>query len=171
MSSYEERRRREFDKARRFWNRHEVPFEHDVRIKVRRSGLSRGSSGTGRARDTVNHLYVLEGFSEGRLSRSSDVYLCDDSARIRDSDSETISDPDGEAKMLRAVTCKRCRELMERWEMDRCPECGERLYQPSGGPELFCDNCEMTYWREYPDGDWFRCGADGEPEHVPEGSR
>ena len=108
----EDRRRAE---ALRFWQGYDIPFEYDVRIKVRRSGLLRGSNGTGRAKDTVEHLYVREGFEDGRLARSADRYLCDDSAHIRDQDTTTASDSDGN-RYERRVTCKACLDLMDRWE-------------------------------------------------------
>lgn len=125
----ERRREREREQARkqdrrraealRFWESYDIPFEYDVRIKVRRSGLLRGNSGTGRAKNTVEHLYVMEAFEEGRLSREADRYLCDDEAHIRDEDAGmSRSDSDGNPYQKR-VTCKACLDLMERFERDQ----------------------------------------------------
>lgn len=104
-------------RAREFWNQFDIPFQWDVGIKGRLSGLSRGSWGDGRAENTVEHLYVAESFSEGRLSRPSDSYLCDpksavsphfpfEGVRAVNSDGEDYRPP---------ITCKRCLDLMDRW--------------------------------------------------------
>ena len=89
---------------------YEIPFEYTTAIKVRLSGLSRGSAGNGRARDTVNHLFVKEEFQEGRLQRDSGSYLCDPNA------STHFPPGEGEHDEPRKVTCKSCLELMERWK-------------------------------------------------------
>lgn len=91
---------------------YQIPFEYTTAIKVRMSGLKRGSAGNGRARDTVNHLFVLEAFEEGRLSRDAETYLCDPNASTRF--------PSGEGKHdePKKVTCSSCLDLMERWEAD-----------------------------------------------------
>lgn len=91
---------------------YDMPFEHTTAIKIRLSGLSRGSTGTGRARDTVNHLFVKEAFKEGRLSRDADSYLCDPNAHPR------FPAGEGEHDEPRDVTCSSCLDLMERWEVD-----------------------------------------------------
>lgn len=101
--------------AAAFWDDYEIPFEHDVAIKGRRSGLTRGSAGNGRARDTVNHLWVHESFSAGRLSRPSDTYLCDPTGRPAYTfTEERYSDDDG--AYVPPITCSECLDLMERWE-------------------------------------------------------
>ncbi|WP_254841104.1 hypothetical protein [Natronomonas marina] len=89
-----------------------IPFDYTTAIKVRLSGLKRGSTGTGRARDTVNHLFVKEAFTEGRLSREADTYLCDPNATPH------FPSEDGEHDEPREVTCKSCLDLMERWSVD-----------------------------------------------------
>lgn len=68
--------------AERFWSRYDIPIEFGTAIKVRRSGLARGSAGNGRARDTVVHLHVKEAFRDGRLERSADSYLCEKGSRV-----------------------------------------------------------------------------------------
>lgn len=99
--------------AERFWSWYKIPIEFGTAIKVRKSGLSRGSWGDGRARDTVVHFHVKEGFTDGRLSRTTDAYLCE-------SDSHVF--PDAEEGSLREgleqkVTCETCLERMERWKL------------------------------------------------------
>lgn len=104
------------EKAKRFWSRYEIPFEHDTAIKVRRSGLLRGSSGTGHAADTVVHLHVIEGFRDGRLSRTADSFLCkNDSYVPLDGREERHTGEDGQ--YVPAVTCETCLKRMERWEV------------------------------------------------------
>lgn len=92
---------------------HRIPFEYTTAIKVRLSGLSRGSAGNGRARDTVNHLFVKEAFKEGRLGREEDTYLCDPNATPH------FPSDEGEHDEPREVTCKSCLDLMERWEVEQ----------------------------------------------------
>lgn len=103
--------------AEAFWSEYDIPVAHDVRIKIVRSGLLRGSNGTGRNRSTVEHLYLTEAFSEGRLTREANSYLCDPKASIEDADGIVNHDGDGEAYVPK-VTCKRCLEMMERWKSD-----------------------------------------------------
>lgn len=106
-------------KAREFWNQYDIPFEWDVAIKGRLSGLSRGSWGDGRAANTVDHLFTRESFSEGRLSRPEGCYLChterDSSPRFQ-FDGERRTDPDGE-EYIPPVTCSGCLERMDRWKV------------------------------------------------------
>lgn len=98
--------------AERFWSWYDIPVEYGTAIKVRKSGLSRGSWGDGRARDTVVHLHVKEGFTDGRLSRSADSYLCESGSHISP-DAEEGSLRDG---LEQKVTCETCIERMKRWK-------------------------------------------------------
>lgn len=107
-----DRRRAE---ALRFWAQYDIPFTFDVRIKQRKSGLSRGSWGDGRAADTVEHLYVREAFDEGRLSREADRFLCNDDAHMRDREGISKSDTEGNPYTPQ-VTCKTCLKRMKRWK-------------------------------------------------------
>ena len=104
-------------RAREFWNQYSIPFQWDVAIKARLSGMTRDSWGDGRAADTVEHLYVREGFSEGRLTRDADRYLCDDSAEFRHTEGERRQNSDGE-EYIPPVTCSRCLDLMDRWRTE-----------------------------------------------------
>lgn len=108
----------ERERAADFWARYDLPFEHDVAIKGRLSGLQRGSAGTGRARDTVNHLFVQEAFEDGRLSRDAESYLCDPNARPEfEFTEERYSDDQGE--YVPRVTCQTCLDRMARWGGDQ----------------------------------------------------
>jgi len=101
--------------AEQFWAQYDLPFEHDTCIKVRRSGLLRGSSGTGHAADTVVHLHVKESFSEGRLRRGEDAYLCEKGSWV-DANGREERHRDGDGGTYRPkVTCKTCLDRMERW--------------------------------------------------------
>lgn len=88
-----------------------IPFDYTTGIKVRRSGLLRGSTGTGRDRRTVNHLVVKEDFQDGRLSRDANTFLCEPNSSL-------VQVEDGEHDIPREVTCSKCLDLMERWEDD-----------------------------------------------------
>lgn len=106
-----EQRKRE---AERFWRKYDIPIEYGVCIKVRRSGLLRGSSGNGRARDTVQHLHVKEAFRDGRLQRAADRYLCEKGSYVR----EMAREGELEEGLPRKITCETCLKRMERWKLD-----------------------------------------------------
>ena len=95
---------------------YDIPFEYTTAIK-------RGSAGNGRAKNTVNHLFVEEAFNDGRLSRDAGTYLCDPDG--------TTAFPADEGKhdKPREVTCTQCQNLMERWGTQDgetwCMTCGE----------------------------------------------
>lgn len=102
------------EEARRFWRKYDIPIEYGVCIKVRRSGLLRGSSGTGRARDTVQHLHVKEAFRDGRLQRDADRYLCDKGVYV----TELARESELEDGLPRKITCETCLQRMKRWKLD-----------------------------------------------------
>ncbi|MDS0243108.1 MULTISPECIES: hypothetical protein [unclassified Haloferax] len=104
------RRRR----AEAFWEDYDLPFEYDIAQKGQRSQLQRGSTGTGTTSQTVNHLYVLESFEQGRLKRKANRYLCDNQAEFRFTEVRG-TDSDGESFVPR-VTCKTCLSRMERFQ-------------------------------------------------------
>lgn len=80
------------------------------------SGLKRGSSGTGRAKDTVNHLYLCEEVEDGRLEREENRFLCKGESKMTDTVTDVNYTPTDGEKYPRKVTCSRCLELMERLE-------------------------------------------------------
>lgn len=100
-----------------FWSQYDIPIEHGTCIKVRRSGLLRGSSGTGRAKDTVVHFHVIEAFRDGRLSRGADSYLCENDSHVFPNAQEEERTGDDEQD-VQAITCDTCLKRMERWEVD-----------------------------------------------------
>lgn len=105
------------DEAEAFWSNYEIPFEHGLAIKTVRSGLMRGSDGTGRQANSVLHLHVQEPFTAGRLSRTDGRYLCDRNAAVTPQDEEGAQTHEGEP-YLPPVTCQSCLDFMERWEVD-----------------------------------------------------
>jgi hypothetical protein len=98
--------------AQEFWEQYDIPISFGACIKVRMSGLQRGSWGDGRARDTVTHLHVKEGFTDGRLSRESDTILCDPDSHV----DEMMEEDPTESGLPKPVTCETCLKRMERWE-------------------------------------------------------
>lgn len=95
-----------------FWSDYDIPFEFGVAQNSRIGQLRRGSSGTGRGKSTVIHLYVLESFEEGRLSRdpgSGGIFLCKGEGRY-------IQRQDDGEEHPEKVTCSQCLSLMERWK-------------------------------------------------------
>lgn len=103
--------------AEAFWKSYDIPFEHDTAIKQVRSGLLRGSSGTGTNSSSVVHLHVCEQFMEGRLARTENTYLCERGSHVEANASEERHVWDNEY-YVPAVTCQACLNLMERWEVD-----------------------------------------------------
>ena len=103
------------DRAAQFWDQYDPPCEFETGIKVVRSGLLRGSSGSGHNASTVVHAYPLEEFSAGRLSREPHELLCEPK-KIHDGRGERHVE-DGETYKPE-VTCSTCLERMERWEVD-----------------------------------------------------
>lgn len=107
--------------SREFWTEYDIPFEYSVAWKGRREELQRGSTGTGVNSQTVTHLFVQEPFSEGRLERGENEYLCDDEAELRYTPAKGHDPADhraGTDDVLPKVTCSQCQELMERWRTD-----------------------------------------------------
>jgi hypothetical protein len=102
------------EKAEKFWEEYDIPFAHDVAIKGRQSGLTRGSTGTGSARNTVVHLFVQESFTAGRLSRDAETYLCDPNTVPKYQFTEERY-TDDEGTYVPKVTCNTCLARMERW--------------------------------------------------------
>lgn len=96
---------------------YDIPFEYDVAIKVRRSGLLRGSSGTGHDAATVVHLHVKEGFVDGRLSRDVDSFLCEKGSYVPIHGREERHVEDGK-QFAPPVSCETCLDRMARWEVD-----------------------------------------------------
>lgn len=109
----EQRKRRRREEAEEFWDSFDIPFEYDVAIKPRISGLQRGSDGTGHAANTVRHLHVKEPFDHHRLSRGEDTYLCDGDYIHPNGDGERRIGDSG--KFMPKVTCKKCLKRMDRW--------------------------------------------------------
>lgn len=108
-----ERRRQDRQaQARAFHARYALPFRWTVGIKDRLSGLGARSAGDGCARNTVQHLRVLEALHQGRLSRRAGDFLCTSAQGTNGQqwvDPPPLQDPP-------AVTCPRCRALMARWQ-------------------------------------------------------
>lgn len=107
-------------KSNEFWNRYAIPFNFDIDIKERLSGLSISSYGNGRARNTVYHLFLKEDYTDESLTRKAGNFLCspvksryggDWSGSLGSGD--TTKDTFGNQ---RVVTCKACLRLMERFK-------------------------------------------------------
>lgn len=118
--------------AEAFWSQYDLPVEVDIAIKGRLSGLTKGSWGDGRAANTVEHAYVREAFSEGRMEREADSYLCDPNAtpQFNFDEENDRTDSDGES-YTPPVTCNTCLKRMERWRVrDEDEVTVERVWDP-----------------------------------------
>jgi hypothetical protein len=100
-----------------FWNQYDIPIEFTIQDNIRIGELQKGSSGTGRTENSVDHFVVRESFTEGRLSRESGEFLCKNKGEWANlmGKQEPISDPDENTPV---VTCKTCLKRMERWKID-----------------------------------------------------
>ena len=111
-----ERERRETEE---WWDGYDIPFEFDVAWKGRVDQLRRGSSMTGLDSRSVAHLFVLEEFEEGRLSRSEESYLCRAGGewQFHPGDGSDIQTDTSIDTPAHKVECSKCLELMERWKV------------------------------------------------------
>ena len=100
-----------------------LPVKWDVGIKDVLSGLSEKSSGDGRNKATVEHIYLLEPLTLGRIVRDKGDFLCSASSRSNGKRwSSTVLEHalDGDGKAYQPkVTCKRCMDLAKRWMNER----------------------------------------------------
>lgn len=94
-----------------FWEQYDIPFDFATAQNNRLGELQRDSTGTGETESTVTHLYVLESFEDGRLSREADRFLCR-------GEGDRPDRPSGPAENPAKVTCSECQSLMERWEIE-----------------------------------------------------
>ena len=92
-----------------FWKEYDIPFEFGVAQNSRISQLKKGSSGTGRTSSTATHLYVLESFDQGRLSRKLGRFLCKGEGRNPHRTDNGEENPE-------EIDCSECLSLMKRWK-------------------------------------------------------
>jgi len=103
------------EEAEGFWEQYDIPFEYDVAINNHPSELRRGSTGTGIAKQTVQHLHVQESFTSGQLARSDAHFLCRNKGKLPEKEYRR-SDSDGN-EYVPAVTCETCLSFMSRWKV------------------------------------------------------
>lgn len=94
-----------------FWQQYDIPVDFATAQNDRLSGLTKESDGTGKAADTVRHLYLLESVDEGRLQRDAERFLCKGEGERPERPSEPAEEPS-------EITCSGCLSLMERWEVN-----------------------------------------------------
>ncbi len=96
-----------------------LPVLWSVAIKDVLSGLSETSWGDGRNKATVNHIYLKQDLSLGRLKRSAGDFLCSTSSLKNGKryagqpEDSTARDGDGNAYQPE-VTCKACLAIIQR---------------------------------------------------------
>lgn len=106
------------DDARTFNARFNLPVAWDVGVKDVLSGLSETSWGDGRNKATVEHIYLLEPLSDGRITRQAGDFLCTSksgSNGMRYSTVVTRSCDSAGQEYAPRITCKACLKLAERW--------------------------------------------------------
>lgn len=95
-----------------------LPVRWDVGVKDVLSGLSANSWGDGRSKATVEHIYLLEAFEEGRIKRREGDFLCTTASGSNGKRwSATVERWRDGAGLLYApkVTCRACLRLVARW--------------------------------------------------------
>ena len=106
------------DDALAFNARFALPVAWDVGVKDVLSGLSETSWGDGRNKATVEHIYLLDALSGGRIIRQAGDFLCTSksgSNGMRYSTVVTRSCDSTGKEYAPRVTCKACLRLAERW--------------------------------------------------------
>lgn len=87
-----------------------IPVSWRPEVKLVLSGLSENSFGSGRYRDSVTHVWLMEALNQGRLTREAGSFLCAPAkGRIRHISALEASNYPIE------VTCKRCLAIAQRW--------------------------------------------------------
>lgn len=92
-----------------FWVQYDIPIDFATAQNNRLSELQKGSTGTGATESTARHLYVLEAFEDGRLSREAGRFLCLGEGDRPDRPNEPATNP-------KKITCETCLKRMERWK-------------------------------------------------------
>lgn len=107
----EEQQKRDIQLMQDFKNLYNIPFKQVARIKIVMSGLSENSMGDGSKRNSVMHLFVKEDFTDGKMKRLANTFLCspNDAGKHFYLDDDSYED-------IRVITCKKCLKIMERWK-------------------------------------------------------
>lgn len=104
------------EERREFWSQYDIPIPFIIQDNTRIGELQKGSTGTGKTSNTVEHFVVKESFTEGRLSRESGEFLCQNAGERGHwsvEEKDLITDPD---ETTPKITCQTCLKRMERWK-------------------------------------------------------
>lgn len=115
---YKQRLNRYRAEAEAFNSQYTFPFKWDVGKKDVLSGLQANSWGDGRRANTVNHIYLLEPVTVGRLKRQAGDFLCtsaggNNGKQWGGSPVERAIDGKGKEYQPR-ITCKACLKIANR---------------------------------------------------------
>lgn len=88
-----------------------IPFIWCTDIKVVMSGMQAGSNGNGVNRRSVQHVRVLEDYSEGRFKRKKGDFLCGPDHSVH----QGYTDHAWTAEAKSQVTCKQCINVAKRF--------------------------------------------------------
>ncbi len=107
------------EKSLAFWAQYDIPIAFVVEIKEVLSGLQVNGNGCGMKRNTVTHIYCLSDFSDKRLVRSANTFLCSPvKARYGGDWTGTL----GEGltvPYVPIISCKECLKKMEKWKIGK----------------------------------------------------
>ncbi|WP_182039553.1 hypothetical protein [Vibrio alginolyticus] len=88
-----------------------IPFRWCSDIKVVMSGMQENSNGSGFNRRTVQHVRVLEAYTDGRFSRKKGDFLCGPDH----SKHQGYTDHAWDSESKSQVTCKQCIKIAKRF--------------------------------------------------------
>ena len=106
------------EQAEKFWKNYSIPFKFTTSIKVVLSGLSANSWGDGSKKNSQMHLFFLEDYSNGRLSRKRGEYLC--SQPKNRFALEDIALDMAKESSKEVVSCPQCLKMMDKFKKGNC---------------------------------------------------
>lgn len=107
----EQAAQREAQEAAQFNESLNIPFRWCSDIKVVMSGMQENSNGSGFNRRTVQHVRVLEDYTDGRFSRKKGDFLCG----TDHSKNQGYTDHAWDSESKSRVTCKQCIKVAKRF--------------------------------------------------------
>ena len=97
-----------------FFDSYNFPFKYVVQHKEVLSGLGANSGGNGHSRRTVEHLYLVENFTDGKFKRLANSFLC--SPVKSKSHGNWSGQLNRESERKSIVTCKQCLKLIRKYK-------------------------------------------------------
>ena len=94
-----------------------IPVRWFPEIKHRLGGLMENSAGNGTCKNSVVHIYLLEGLHDGRLHRNARDFLCTQPEGHHFSELISLESEPWNFENLQ-VTCQQCLKIAKRWQQN-----------------------------------------------------